>query len=159
MKQNHLKIDTRKTFILGKLSDFSIIQLYNQFILNCIPEKNSRKLMSDSNCLVSLVVGSSAKSRLCPLCLFIRKDKISIHFIYYHHWNIFLYYSVLSRITSPSLSFSTLNFIQICVITVSQVCHMHTCFLYCHAVLFFGTILYLFSEYFFSVAPSLHNPA
>ena len=31
--------------------------------------------------------------------------------------------------------------------------------LFCHAILLFGTLLYMVSEYFFPVVPSLHGPA
>lgn len=35
----------------------------------------------------------------------------------------------------------------------------HLLSLFCHAILLFGTLLYMVSEYFFPVVPSLHGPA
>lgn len=124
-----------------------------------MPEKNSWKLTTESNCLVSLVASSSAKFRLCPPCSFVRKIRLLYILPVIWYLNIIFYCSVTNRKTSPSLSFSTLNFIQICVISFPSMPLTHLLPLFCHAVLFFGILLNLLSKFFFSppVAPSLHG--
>lgn len=116
--------------------------------------------MSESNYSVSLVVSSSPKSRLCLPYLFVRKIRLLYTFyLSYDHLNIFLYCSVINRSISPSLSLSTLISIQTCGHCFPSMSHAYLLPLFCHAVLLFGTLLYLIFEYFFPVAPSLHGPA
>ena len=70
--------------------------------------------------------------------------------------NIFLYYSIVNKSISPSLSLSTLTSIQFCVIIVSQACCLHTCFLY------FVTLFYSLEQFYTcflnTFFPVVHGP-